>query len=251
MIYVTGDTHNYLDMSNLSSKNIRQCCKEQNADYKAITCAIVLGDFGLPWNNCPVDSSGIHPTDKTDKYLLEWYNKKPFKIFAVQGNHDNYDVMERLPQVEMFGSTVLKISDNIFYFKRGEAYFIEGKQFLVLGGALSVDKEIRIPHVSRWQQEEWTETEQKTCLNKLKSKKIDYILSHTGSLQGIVGMDSCFSDSNIQREILKDSTVLFNNKIESLVAYEKWFFGHWHRDWGYEHFTESTYVPLYHKGIVL
>lgn len=108
MIYITGDTYNYLDMSNLSSKNIRQYCKEQNAYYKAITCAIVLGDFDLPWNNCPVDSKGIHPTDKNDKYLLEWYNKKPFKIFAVQGNHDNYDMMERLPQVEMFGSTLGK-----------------------------------------------------------------------------------------------------------------------------------------------
>ena len=72
MIYITGDTHNTEDMSNLSSKNMKLCCMEQNVDFHAITAAIVLGDFGLPWNSdCTVDESGIHPTDHTDRYLLK------------------------------------------------------------------------------------------------------------------------------------------------------------------------------------
>ena len=67
MIYITGDTHNTEDMSNLSSKNMKLCCMEQNSDFHAITAAIVLGDFGLPWSSdCTVDESGIHPTDHTD-----------------------------------------------------------------------------------------------------------------------------------------------------------------------------------------
>ena len=45
MIYITGDTHNTTDMSNLSSKNMKLCCMEQNTDYKNITTAIVLGDL--------------------------------------------------------------------------------------------------------------------------------------------------------------------------------------------------------------
>ena len=59
MIYITGDTHNITDMSNLSSNNMKLCCMEQGADFDGITTAIVLGDFGLPWNICPVDSEGI------------------------------------------------------------------------------------------------------------------------------------------------------------------------------------------------
>ena len=33
MIYITGDTHNTIDMSNLSTKNMKFCCKKFNANY--------------------------------------------------------------------------------------------------------------------------------------------------------------------------------------------------------------------------
>ncbi len=70
MIYITGDTHNVNDMSNLSAKNMKLCCMEQGADYSAITYAVVLGDFGLPWCTCSVDEQGIHPTDKAYRQSL-------------------------------------------------------------------------------------------------------------------------------------------------------------------------------------
>lgn len=38
MIYITGDTHNTTDMSNLSSKNMKLCCMEQKTDYKNRLC---------------------------------------------------------------------------------------------------------------------------------------------------------------------------------------------------------------------
>ena len=128
MIYITGDTHNTTDMSNVSTRNIKLCCAEQNENYKEITNMIILGDFGLPWFDCPIDETGIHPIDGSDRHLLKWYNKKPFRILAVMGNHDNYDMIEKLPQVEMFGSTALKVSGNIFYLQRGKTYNIEHKK---------------------------------------------------------------------------------------------------------------------------
>ena len=253
MIYITGDTHNTEDMSNLSSKNMKLCCMEQGVDFHNITHAIVLGDFGLPWrSDCMIDEEGIHPVDHTDRYLLKWYNQKPFKILAVMGNHDNYDVIEKLPNVEMFGAKVLKVSDNVFYLKRGETYTIENKRFLVLGGAMSDDKAWRKPHESWWPQEEWSEEEKEACLAKLeKEKQFDYVLSHTGSSAGIALTDDFFKNEKNMREVLKDSTVMFNNKVDSIVDYKKWFFGHWHSDWGYENYKESKYVPLYHQGIVI
>ena len=45
MIYITGDTHNITDMSNLSSNNMKLCCMVQGADFDGIPTAIVLGDF--------------------------------------------------------------------------------------------------------------------------------------------------------------------------------------------------------------
>ena len=50
---------------------------------------------------------------------------------------------------------------------------------------------------------------------------------------------------------MPDPTVKLNDEVNSRVSYKKWFFGHWHSDWGYENFARSAYVPLYHKGIVV
>lgn len=254
MIYITGDIHNTEDMSNLSSKNMKLCCMEQNADFHAITAAIVLGDFGLPWSSdCPIDESGIHPADHTDRYLLKWYNQKTFKILAVMGNHDNYDVIEKLPEAEMYGGKVLKVSDNVFYLKRGEVYYIEEKRFLVLGGAKSDDKACRKPHESWWKQEEWSEGEKESCLAKINDygDNFDYVLSHTGPSAGIALTDDYFCNEENLKQLYRDSNVVFNDEIDSLVTYRKWFFGHWHSDWGYEHYDESEYVPLFRKGIVI
>lgn len=182
MIYIIGDTHNTVDMSNLSTRTMKYCCKEQQIDYHSISVAIILGAFGLPWSaDCTINEAGILPRDHTDSYLLKWYGQKPFKILAVMGNHDNYDVIEKLPEVELFGAMALKVSDSVFYLKRGEVYTIENKRFLVLGGALSNDKAYRIPHESWWEQEAWTDQEKTNCLGNIEKYdgSFDYVLSHT------------------------------------------------------------------------
>lgn len=253
MIYITGDTHNSEDIATVSSRNMKLCCAEQKIDYQKITNLIILGDFGVPWFNCPVDEDGIHPSNKTDIYLLNWYNKKPFKILAVMGNHDNYEMIEKLPSVEMFDSMVLKVSENIFYLKRSEVYNIENKKFLILGGAKSDDKMYRIPYKSWWHQEEWSEEEKEGCLQRLyeHSFYFDYVLSHTGPSKGIACTDSYYLNEENLAQLKTDSTVVFNDSIDSKIVYKKWFFGHWHSDWGYENYQSTKYVPLYHMGIVL
>lgn len=162
------------------------------------------------------------------------------------GNHDNYDMIEKLPEIEIFANKVLKVSDNIFYLKRGEIYQIEDKSFLVLGGAKSEDKEYRIPHESWWQQEELCEEEKAACFEKIKKsdRKFDYVLSHTGTTKGITCIAPSCSAEN-------DKTVNFNDTVDSMISYKKWFFGHWHSDLGFDNYANSKFVPLYHKGIVL
>lgn len=253
MLYITGDTHNKVDRSNVSAKNMKLCCAKQNVDYAKITHLIILGDFGLPWCGCPVDDGGIHPTDADDWHLLKWYNQKPFKTLAVMGNHDNYDMIEKLPAVELFGGKVLKVSDNVFYLKRGEIYIIEEKRILVLGGARSDDKDYRIPHESWWPQEEWSEEEKATCLAKIKESggQFDFVLSHTGTSRGIACTDSYFLNEENLAKLRKDATVCFNDEIDSMISYKKWFFGHWHSDWGYEKYLGSNCVPLFRMGIVV
>ena len=117
---------------------------------------------------------------------------------------------------------------------------------------MSDDKAWRKPHESWWKQEEWSEGEKESCFSKIKeNKKFDYVLSHTGPSKGIALTDDFFCNEENLKLLQRDSNVVFNDKIDSVIRYKKWFFGHWHSDWGYEHYNESKYVPLYHLGIII
>ena len=94
--------------------------------------------------------------------------------------------------------------------------------------ALSEDKAFRTIHESWWPQERWTEAEQAACIEKIQKQgtQFDYVLSHTGPTPGIACIDPYFSNEDNLAELALDSTVVFNDKIDSLVTYKKWFFGH-------------------------
>ncbi len=259
MIYVTGDMHNTIDMTDINKSKLRNYCYWQESDSSLISNLIILGDLGLPWCDCDVDENGIHPTDKQDKYLLNWLNQKPFKILSVMGNHENYNMIEKLPEVEMFGDKVLKVSENVFYLKRGHFYTIEDKRYLVLGGAESHDKERRKVNVSLWEQEVMTDEEEEACFNRVRQyiaqngDKVDFVLSHTGPIEGIALIESSCDDPKYWELYREDRTVRFNDQINEMLSYDKWFFGHWHSDWGYANRKNEQikFRPLYHAGIVI
>ncbi|MBO4729364.1 MAG: hypothetical protein J5631_13145, partial [Spirochaetaceae bacterium] len=111
----------------------------------------------------------------------------------------------------------------------------------------------RVPHESWWPEEEWNEAEKAHCLEVIRSYggTFDYVLSHTGPSAGIMHTDSYYLNEENLLELKADPNVGFNDQIDSMICYKKWFFGHWHSDWSYENYKTSKYVPLYHTGIVL
>ena len=83
MIYVTGDTHNRF--TRFSNKRMRAHGMElTEKDY-----VIVCGDFGLCWS-----------WDKTFEYNCDNFSGKKYTILWVQGNHENYDMIEEFPVEE-------------------------------------------------------------------------------------------------------------------------------------------------------
>ena len=68
---------------------------------------------------------------------------------------------------------------------------------------------------------------------------------------GIMHTDSYYLNEENLLELKADPTVSFNDQIDSMIYYKKWFFGHWHSNWGYENYKTSEYVPLYHMGITI
>lgn len=73
---------------------------------------IVCGDFGLCWNN-----------NKTFDYNCDIFSKKDYTILWVQGNHENYDMIEEFPLEEWHGGKVRHIvRDKVILLERGQVF---------------------------------------------------------------------------------------------------------------------------------
>lgn len=227
-IFFKGDTHGSNDIGSISSKYWPEQKKLDKDDY-----LVVLGDWGILWNNEP---------DKTEKYYIKWYNDKKCTTLIVDGNHDNHWRLSQLPLIDMFGAKVGKISDSIFHLRRGEVYTIHGKKFFVMGGAMSVDKDPfmytnhmgrlvrhpgRIEGVSWWREEVPNSIEHRYGMENLDKHnwKVDHILAHTcpTDIIPMVGLKG-FEPKE------KDPTAAYLQQIVQTTEYESFHFGHFHRD---------------------
>ena len=97
-IYVTGDIHGY--PIRLSDESLKENGIPLSKNDKLIVC----GDFGLPWYG-----------DKEEECCLDWLEAKPFEILFVDGNHENFDLLYKLPVEERYGGKVRKLRKNIFH----------------------------------------------------------------------------------------------------------------------------------------
>ena len=104
MIYVTGDKHK-IGINELSDQNFPEGRNLTRTDYVVIT-----GDFGLLWNN---------PPDENELKWLEWLSNKSWTTLVVDGNHENFDLMDNLDETSMFGNPVGIICPNVYHLKRG------------------------------------------------------------------------------------------------------------------------------------
>ena len=123
MIYITGDCHG----------DYKRFTKDQRAklpfELTEKDYIVVCGDMGVLWNE-----------SKEFRYKLEWLSQLPFTILWVQGNHENYNMIEEYPIAEWHGGKVRHIvEDKIILLERGQVFTIEDKTFFTFGGASSHD----------------------------------------------------------------------------------------------------------------
>ena len=208
-IYITGDTH--CDITKIY--NISKKYKLTEADY-----LIVCGDFGYIWNG-----SWTKNIDKIERVC-------PATILFIDGNHENFNIIESLPIEEKFGASVHRCGPHTFHLMRGRVYTINGHNFFTFGGAKSTDKHLRTPEKTWWYQEEPTLEEisfgEKTLYDNID--KIEYVLTHEcpSVVKRIIyhGLDT-FTYS---------LPAVFDRWIESLYFdapnFKTWFFGHLHID---------------------
>ena len=222
MIYITGDTHG--DFLRFSKKSIKKQEKElTEQDY-----VIVCGDFGLCWTK-----------NRIFEHNCEVFSRKKYTILWVQGNHENYDALEKFPVTEWNGGNVQYISDNIIHLMRGQVYTIDGRKIFTMGGASSHDKERRKEGFSWWASELPTEEELESARKNLvlAENRVDYIFTHCAGnrMQNIVSPEK-------ERNRLTD----FLDSLEN-ISFKEWYFGHYHKDLQ----ADEKHVAIFEKVIQL
>jgi hypothetical protein len=230
-IYLTGDTHGTIDIHKLGTTSFDPSLLD-DTDF-----VIILGDFGFLWTPYP---------SKDEIWWLKWLDEKPWTTLVIDGNHDNHERYPLLPDVDMFGSTVGRISKSVFHLRRGHIYDIFQHKFYVMGGAQSIDKVNRIEGKSWWADEIPTCAQFELGLQNLEKNNwtVDYILSHTCSQKVI----NEYLES-LQHGLSKidpknnDPVARYFDEIHNLTTFKKHFFGHMH--------PEDIWVSKDQKSICL
>ncbi|HDK7179278.1 TPA: metallophosphoesterase [Clostridium botulinum] len=212
MIYITGDTHFPNDIEKLNELNFPECKNLTKDDY-----VIICGDFGGVWDN-----------GKKELYWREWLNNKTWTTLFVDGNHENFDLLNSYKVEEWHGSKVHKINDSIYHLMRGQVFNINGLKFFTMGGASSTDKENRIKNISWWEEEIPNQIEMAEGLDNLEkhNNEVDYILTHTCSSSTLKDITKIFGFQPKPEEAVNKYLEI----IEEKVKFKKWYFGHFHED---------------------
>jgi hypothetical protein len=204
-------------------------------EYNTINYHIILGDGGFLWR-------GNHDGDAYNRAIL---GRRPFPVLCVIGNHEPILGKTDIPEVDIgLGETVYRINPLISYLKRGKVYTIDGFRFLVLGGALSIDWAYRIPGISWWANEYWSEQEQNDVFRLLKRENsFDFVLSHTGPERINA---TVFGNTIKYSEKAGDHVALLNDRIDAQITCKQWWCGHWHMDrYYYDETRKRGYQYLY------
>lgn len=208
-VFVTGDCHGDIQ---------RLVYFVRRMELGAGDAIIVLGDLGIAWRKDKKDleCNIKHWEEDTNGVLL----------YFVDGNHENFDILQNLPKVAGTG----QISEHIYHLLRGETYYIAGKKILTVGGADSIDRGRRTPGLNWWEQETITENDIAAAAGHY-----DYVFTHCCPL-------SVFKDNQVylatlggvdQSKVDHRSEIMLD-KLKSQITFDNWWFGHYHLDMAFD-----------------
>lgn len=208
MFYITGDLHGEHDINKLNSKKFPMGNNLTRDDY-----LIICGDFGLVWNN-----------ERSETYWRDWLNSKPWTTLFVDGNHENFPLLNSYPITKKWEGKVHQIEDNIYHLMRGQVFKINNKTFYTMGGASSHDIQYRTRNIDWWVEELPNETEMQEGIENLDKHnwKVDCVITHCAPTNFITG----FINLGYSPDTLTDYLQCIDDKLD----YEHWYMGHYHID---------------------
>ncbi len=221
MIWITGDTHG--DFS-----RVEAFCKKWQTHRE--DTLIILGDAGINYFN-----------DERETALKEQLATLPITLFCIHGNHEaRPETLSEYILQDAFGGQVYvdpRYPNQLFPVD-GAIYQIGNQRALVIGGAYSVDKFIRL--LRRWK---WFDDEQPSEAIKARTEatldaaawKVDVVLSHTcpKSQVPLEKLPPLASDMGP----IDDSTEVWLESIRQKLTFNRWYVGHFHVDYWRDNFT--------------
>ena len=221
MLFITGDTHR------TELESLRAFCAERpeltKDDY-----VIIAGDF-----------SGVWAEDTLEEDLKR-FSDLPFTVLFIDGNHENFNLLNAYPVEEWQGGTVHKIKPDIIHLMRGQVFTIAGRKIFTFGGADTIIKDRLVENVSWWRGEFPTEAEFQEGIENLRkhNNAVDFVVTHScgaralqfPAVQAIPGRWKEYKETKMLTHF------------EQTVSFRHWYFGHFHID---AELSES-YTALYH-----
>lgn len=207
MIYITGDTHIPIDIEKLNESKFPQQNSMTKNDY-----VVICGDFGGVWNN-------------SDEELQwrEYLKQKNFTSLFIDGNHENFNLLNQYEVSIWNGGKVHFINDSIIHLMRGQVFTIDGLKFFTMGGGESIDKDVRIKGKTWWSEEIPNSSEYEEALSNLDKTNwcVDYIITHTSSMALMKKLDYIKENNSLNQ---------FLDTVQNKLHYKHWYFGHFHDD---------------------
>lgn len=228
--FITGDKHRNFD-------NVKSFCRDMNTRRKDVL--IILGDTGFNYYE-----------DSRDDKLKKEISDLNITLFCLHGNKENRPQNVGTYGVRSFcGGKVYYEPKypNIYFAIDGEIYTFEGKKYMVVGGAHSVDK-IRCLEEDKpfWADEMPNDTVKAKVEERLalENNKIYGMMTHTCPIDYLPTemFMSTRQNAAIKRKPRKAkskklfkpdidrSTEEWLGKLEKQLDYEVWYCGHYHID---------------------
>ena len=212
MFYLTGDTHR--DFTQVASF----CNTVQSTVGDTL---IILGDAGINYFG-----------RGKDRALKRQLATLPITLFCIHGNHEQRPETLGYKETAWRGGTVYWETEypNLLFAKDGEVYDIGDKKCIVIGGAYSVDKMLRLAGGWGWWPDEQPSAEIRARVEaRLDAAdwRVDVVFSHTCPLkyEPQEMFMSCINQTAVDK-----TTEKWLDAIEDSLTYNRWYCGHYHTD---------------------
>ena len=211
MILITGDLHGEIDVGKLTKRGIHKKALSRltKDDY-----LIICGDFGFIWDG-----------SASDRWWLKWLDSKPFTTLFIDGNHENFDLLDEYPVTQWHGGNVQQIMPSVYHLMRGQVFELQGMRFFTMGGAASHDVECRTEGKSWWRREMPSIEEYKTAWENLEAHdwEVDYVISHSMPtwLLAELRMLDIYTPNELNE---------FFSLVSQKLSFTRWYSGHYHVD---------------------